>query len=389
MKITNNNDYFIFSDNISKNNIVSHIKIIQKKNKTDKFKLKLISEMLKLETNKLNKNEFARVKAENYDLNFNIVQADLFNHLIWEHRVEYIDQAYAKELDLNEVEELFTDYLNNIKLNEQDFKVVIDSQRVRLNLLKNDYTKYASRISLDAVYEIDDQYLTLSDQQKLIETLTLEDLKAYLKKINVESNYIFHKTNSENVFTLKSNVNNVDIKRYNFNSEYSESEYDLAIDQAKVNVVYMFTKKYSRIEQTIFNLVFGGDSFSKLFVNVREAHSLCYYVNSKIINRDLIKIQTGVNRENIDMVVDLIDEQLNSIKDGDTKELINAKDKLISLYTSIENDYYSRKALVERNLINQESDTIDSLIEQINNVKPELLVEMAQNTKKIKKVVVK
>ncbi len=389
MKIKNNNNYYVFSDNISKNNIISQIKVIKKTCGADKFKLKLISEMLKLETNTLNKNEFAVVKAENYDLSFNIVQADLFNHLIWEHRVEYIDQMFVTELNLQEVEKLFIDYLNNQKLNEQDFNVVMNSQKVRLNLLKNDYTKYASRISLDAVYQADEQYLTLTEQEQLIENLTLADLEQYLKTIEIESSYIFHKTNSENTLEIARDVNSLTIKRYEYSNEYSEEEYDLEIDQAKVNVIYEFTKNYTRIEQTIFNLVFGGDSFSKLFVNVREAHSLCYYVNSKVINRDLIKVQTGVNRENIEKVIGLIDDQLTAIKLGNVEELVNAKDKLISLYSSIENDYYSRKALIERNIINQENDTIESLIAEINAIKPELIVEMANNTKKIKRVVVK
>ncbi len=389
MKITNKNNYYIFSDSISKNNIVSQVKIIKKTKAADKLKLKLINEMLKLETNSLTKNEFALVKAENYDLSFNIVQADLFNHLIWEHRVEYIDQKYATDLNIGEVESLFRDYLNNKKLNEQDFNVVMNSQRVSLNLLKNDYTKYASRISLDAVYQNDPNYLTLNEHEKLMNELTLADLEKYLGELEIESSYIFHKTNNSDTFKSTGEIKPISVNRYTYSNAYSEEQYDLDIDQAKVNLIYEFTKKYSRVEQSVFNLVLGGDSFSKLFVNVREAHSLCYYVNSKIINRDLIKVQTGVSRENVEKVIELIDAQFESIKNGEVEELVNAKDKLISLYSSIRNDYHSRKALIERNIINGENDTIESILEEVNAVKPELIVEMAQNTNKIKRVVVR
>lgn len=70
-------------------------------------------------------------------------------------------------------------------------------------------------------------------------------------------------------------------------------------------------------EMMMFGDVFGGGPYSKLFLNVREKLSLCYYCSAKYDRRKSnVIIQCGCEEENMDKAVDEILNQLDSIKNG-------------------------------------------------------------------------
>ena len=66
-----------------------------------------------------------------------------------------------------------------------------------------------------------------------------------------------------------------------------------------------------------FSDVFGGGPYSKLFLNVREKLSLCYYCSAKYDRRkSSVIIQCGCEEENMDKAVEEILNQLSDIKNG-------------------------------------------------------------------------
>lgn len=63
--------------------------------------------------------------------------------------------------------------------------------------------------------------------------------------------------------------------------------------------------------------VFGGGPYSKLFANVREKMSLCYYCSARYTRqKSCIMIQCGCNEENMEKAVKEILHQLEEIKNG-------------------------------------------------------------------------
>lgn len=68
----------------------------------------------------------------------------------------------------------------------------------------------------------------------------------------------------------------------------------------------------------MFNAILGGTVNSKLFMNVREKASLCYYVMSYVdkFNAQLI-ICTGIDIQNYQKAYDIIKEQIKAIADND------------------------------------------------------------------------
>ena len=68
----------------------------------------------------------------------------------------------------------------------------------------------------------------------------------------------------------------------------------------------------------VFNSVFGAGATSKLFVNVREKLSLCYYASSMLdLHKGLMLVASGIEFENFAAARDEIFAQLDAIKRGD------------------------------------------------------------------------
>lgn len=75
----------------------------------------------------------------------------------------------------------------------------------------------------------------------------------------------------------------------------------------------------------LFCDIFGGGPYSKLFTNVREKMSLCYYCAAGYTKlKSCIMIQCGCNEENMDKAVGEILNQLEAIKSGDFEEEFNS-----------------------------------------------------------------
>lgn len=71
----------------------------------------------------------------------------------------------------------------------------------------------------------------------------------------------------------------------------------------------------------VFNAVFGGCLTSKLFVNVREKRSLCYYASSGVdMNKGLLLVTSGIDFDKYEAARDEIFAQLEAIRRGEVTE---------------------------------------------------------------------
>jgi predicted Zn-dependent peptidase len=119
------------------------------------------------------------------------------------------------------------------------------------------------------------------------------------------------------------------------------------------------------------NTLFGGSSNSKLFLNVREKLSLCYYASS-VYHRQkgLITVSSGIEFENYQKAYDEIMAQLEAVRKGelDDWELEGARSTLLNAYASmgdsqgkLENFYLGQAATGQ-------SETPEMLAEQARDV---------------------
>ena len=87
--------------------------------------------------------------------------------------------------------------------------------------------------------------------------------------------------------------------------------------------------------------IFGGGPYSKLFCNVREKMSLCYYCSARSVRRKgLILIDSGVEESNIDAAKDAISAQLADMAAGNfsDREINSSKLALCDMIRSVESD---------------------------------------------------
>ena len=88
----------------------------------------------------------------------------------------------------------------------------------------------------------------------------------------------------------------------------------------------------------LMNAIFGSGTFSKLFMNVREKMSLCYYCAARLdAYKGIITVESGVETENAEKALNAIRGELDEVRKGNfTDETIeNAKKSLCDLYNSV------------------------------------------------------
>lgn len=112
------------------------------------------------------------------------------------------------------------------------------------------------------------------------------------------------------------------------------------IVQSKLDLAYRFPTDFRNpayYAGIVFNALFGGSPLSKLFLNVREKASLAYYATSSIdVLNGLLVVQTGINAQDEDRVLAIINEQLRDIESGrfTDEDLEQIKTGLVSNYVA-------------------------------------------------------
>jgi len=130
------------------------------------------------------------------------------------------------------------------------------------------------------------------------------------------------------------------------------------------------------------NLLFGGYSNSKLFLNVREKLSLCYYASSAYHrSKGLVTVSSGVAFDDCRRAHDEILAQLESIQRGDFEpwELEGARGVLVSAVRSREDS----GARMEENTLGQAAtglwESEEELIDALNAVTAERVAAAARS----------
>ena len=83
----------------------------------------------------------------------------------------------------------------------------------------------------------------------------------------------------------------------------------------------------------VFNAVYGSGATSKLFMNVREKLSLCYYASSAVyLHKGIMLVSSGIEFDKLDAARDEILAQLDSVRRGEITddELRSAKKSVAS-----------------------------------------------------------
>ncbi len=157
---------------------------------------------------------------------------------------------------------------------------------------------------------------------------------------------------------------------------------EMDLNQSKLNLGFRLGKAAAENGAAcrLFNVLYGGSATSKLFMNVRERLSLCYYCSSNIDRfKNVMFVSSGVEFSKYDDARNEIEAQLDSIVKGDfsDEELENAR---VYLIDSIRGLYDSQGALstsMIAGILHDETATPEQQIEEISSVSREDIMKVA------------
>ena len=254
--------------------------------------------------------------------------------------MEILDDKFS--LDGKSIAEEAIDFmveiLENPNATENSFDEVNTAREIRFTLenieaMKNDKRAYAvSRLRQlmckDEAFGIDTEkleaHVKMLDSQQLfaayknmMETATVvitacgsmsgemltEKFKAFAEKIENRN-----PAKLETIFITKAN-----------GIRYFKEEMD--VNQAKLVIGLRAGMEDSNDDYFAYRVmtdIFGGGPYSRLFLNVREKMSLCYYCGARLIReKGIILIQSGIEEENYEKALSEILNQLDIMKNGE------------------------------------------------------------------------
>lgn len=134
----------------------------------------------------------------------------------------------------------------------------------------------------------------------------------------------------------------------------------------------------------LLNTCFGGSTSSKLFLNVREKMSLCYYASSSVEKlKGVMAVASGIENDKFEVARDEILSQLKSIQTGNLSddEVASAKKTVLNTLKSMKDSPLNMENFYVTQAIGGLSYDIDHLIQGIENATRDQIIAAANRIK--------
>ena len=266
---------------------------------------------------------------------------------------------------------------------ETETKTIIEEPRLYANMklldLIGDNKIFSSYSDLDILSKMDEKslyqsYLNMINNSRVDIFISgnIKNIKEIVKVI--KDNFVF----KNNDIKLSSPV----IIHDNKNKIVTKEEIK-DYQQSKLSMgykLYNLTTFENHYVSFVFNVLLGGGANSLLMRLIREENSLCYYINSYINRMDnLVLINSGINKDNKKLVLDMIDTVIKRIMDGNftVKDLNEAKMEILIGLSTV---YESNRSIIEYyyglNTFNK--DDVKTKIKMIKKVSKEDIMSFAK-----------
>lgn len=240
-------------------------------------------------------------------------------------------------------------------------------------LYKYGYIEDLDEINSENLYKYYKQLLQIAKIDIFVsgdlDTKIVEDLKTSETISNLQTTTSNYNVNKEN--SIKEKIENPQI--INESMQVTQGKLILGLDVLE-------NKKETKYITSVYNVILGGSSNSKMFQNVREKASLAYTAGSLYLRqKDNIFIKAGIDIQNYEKAVQIIKEQLEQMKNGDFSEedINNAKTIIIASVESIPESQDSEITYYFAQELSDEFVSIEDYIKNINNVTKEQIIEIA------------
>lgn len=258
--------------------------------------------------------------------------------------------------------------------------------------------RYASDRCVEEMYKNQPYGLYKFGYAEDLDKITAEDLYAYYKKLiktakidifvsgNFNESTISDIENCESMKNITETTGEYNVNKVNeVKSEIKEPNIvneSMQVTQGKLllGLDVLENSKESKYWTSVYNVILGGSSNSKMFQNVREKASLAYTAGSVYLRqKDNIFVKAGIDIPNYEKAVELIKEQLNQMKNGDfsEQEIDNAKLIISSSVESIPETQDSEIMYYFAQELSDDFVSLEDYIRNINNVTKDQIVNIA------------
>lgn len=280
------------------------------------------------------------------------------------------------------------------KLLEQEIRVALDN----LNAEINNTRVYSVRRCAELMRGNSSCYPTVSELKSLVASTTYDDVLALRKKMlsssllevfyigNTPKQEIANKlcsTFASNSFISARTINSITpLRRESFIAEREK----MPVSQSKLAMGFSSGVCISDSDDTYYtalmlNEIFGGSASSKLFLNVREKMSLCYYCASSFsIYTGVMTVSSGIEADKLDIAKAAIIEQLEEIKKGNISEseFAAARKSILHGYRQLYDSPFDLQAFYSGRMAFGITDTVENCIEKLKSVTKDDVVALAK-----------
>ncbi|SDJ00712.1 EF-P 5-aminopentanol modification-associated protein YfmF [Salimicrobium halophilum] len=318
-------------------------------------------------------------------------------------RMEVVNDRYLKEEGslLEKALQILNEVLYHPKEEEGGFLPSIfqrekDTLKQRIHSVKDDKMSYANIRLMDHMCEGEAYGVHAHGHLEDLEDLSNEDLFSYYKEL-VESDdmdvYVTGDVSQKEVEDLSREYFSRDglqasgegwkasDKQVEASREIIEHE---EMSQGKLHIGFRTHTLFGEDDYyplQVFNGIFGGFPSSKLFMNVREKHSLAYYAASRFeSHKGLLFVFSGIDPNDYDQAKSIILDQKKAIENGEFTEgeVEESKQQIVhQLKETMEHPYGLVEILYHQQLSGKKI-TADEIFDRLERVTKEDVVQIAK-----------
>lgn len=287
---------------------------------------------------------------------------------------------------------LFSPDIDKNGFNEKYFKIrkqdVIDSVKSAVN----DKRGYALIRARKEIYKGEPSensaYGSLDEAMALENKAIADEYRELLKTARVEIFIAGHSDAEKNVQRIldafgkikRENIPDIDYRALSpIKKEPVSFEEKIDVNQTKL--VMAFKTEYDDIYvNKLMVMLFGATPFSKLFMNVREKLSLCYYCSAGFADtKNVMIVDSGTEKHNCERAKEEILAQLKAVAQGDftDEELDNTKLALCTGFKSNNDTVSDMTAWYLTQFTRNEMCSPEEICERLMTVTREQIIEAA------------
>ena len=370
----------------------------------------LIPFMLRRGTNNLPTQYLINEQLENmYGASFNCGIDKMGDNIILKFYIESIDNNYALDNENilknnmdNLLDIVFNPLIDNELLNKEFLETEKQNLKKVIESKIDDKDSYAYENCISTMYDNEGFGIYKYGYIEDIKKITIDELTEYYKWLIQNSKidiFISGNIDEEEIKNYLSNHDNIKKliprnENYILNNEYTESKQivekpreileTMNITQGKLvlGLDILSNKENLNAISAVYNAILGDGANSMLFQNVREKAGLAYSAKSTLVKQKKnIFIRCGIQIENYDKAIEIINVQIENLKKGEFSEtdIINAKRYLISGIKNVEFEQDTEIVYYIGQEVSKMNQTLEEYIAKIENVSKEDIIEIANS----------